>query len=533
MLAAFFTLAAQSPTRQRSFRRAVVAHVLLLAAVGGLLCRTGPGSSAPVALLGHVLLVAGIVEGGLLVGWRLTQLPKSQSLEFVLVSPLSAHQLFLSEALVGLAQLFLITLSGLPLLSLLAAIGYFAPLDLVPLVALPFVWGAVTGLGLAMWAYEPQSVRRWGERVAMLLILVYLVVGVLAAEKLQTWLECLPQGLSVMLLRGLVRLHTHNPFGAMQHALTVGGETGRERVTAIGLIGLGLAIGFLIRASRRLHGHFHEWHYAPAEVDFSTDRPAVGERPLSWWAVRRVARFSGRSNLWLAGGFGILYALYVVAGEHWPAWMGTRAFELCDRVAGIPGLITALVLLAAVPAAYQYGLWDSSDQDRCKRLELLLLTELRASDYWNAAAAAAWERGRGYFAVAALLALTGVAGGRMDLGQFAATVAAALLLWSLYFALGFRGFARGRQAGGLGLLLTVGLPLLVLGLRSLGWDRLAAILPPGALHAAGTTSPSPALLIGPLLAALIALVITRQTLASCDADLRVWYDRHSGRKVLA
>ena len=66
-------------------------------------------------------------------------------------------------------------------------------------------------------------------------------------------------------------------------------------------------------------------------------------------------------------------------------------------------IATALMLLATVPAAFQYGLWDSSAQDRCRRLELLLLTRLDARDYWEAAAAAAWRRGRGYFAVAVLL----------------------------------------------------------------------------------------------------------------------------------
>ena len=60
-------------------------------------------------------------------------------------------------------------------------------------------------------------------------------------------------------------------------------------------------------------------------------------------------------------------------------------------------------MLAAVPAAFQYGLWDSTDQDRCRRLELLLLTDLSGDDYCHAALAAAWRRGRGYFVVAVVL----------------------------------------------------------------------------------------------------------------------------------
>src|SRR5262249_59710006 len=112
--------------------------------------------------------------------------------------------------------------------------------------------------------------------------------------------------------------------------------------------------------------------------------------------VKRVTQDAGRANLWLAGGFGLLYAAYTVAGPHWPPWMGRLVFIIVDqKMGGIPVLAAALVVLAAVPAAWQYGLWDSNAMDRCRRLELLLLTELEARDYWDAATAAAWRRGRG------------------------------------------------------------------------------------------------------------------------------------------
>ena len=143
-----------------------------------------------------------------------------------------------------------------------------------------------------------------------------------------------------------------------------------------------------VRASGRLMGHFHERHYQPAVDRSASVRARVGDRPLAWWAVRRVAQYSGRINLWLAGGFGVLYALYVVAGPRWPDWLGRGVFVLCDEAGGVAALTTGLVLLAAVPAAFQYGLWDSNAQDRCRRLELLLLTDLEARDYWHAAAAA-------------------------------------------------------------------------------------------------------------------------------------------------
>src|SRR5262249_53704162 len=216
----------------------------------------------------------------------------------------------------------------------------------------------------------------------------------------------------------------------------------------------------------------------------------------------------GRINLWLAGGFGALYALYLVAGDGWPAWLGKRVFQMCDGAGGPAALATGLVLLAAVPAAFQYGLWDSSAQDRCRRLELLLLTDLRPRDYWDAAAAAAWRRGRGYFALALLLWAAALLGGRLTLGQALAAPAAAVLLWGLYFALGFRAFARGAQANGLGMLLTVGLPLAAFGLGRLGWPHAAGWLPPGMVYQAASGA-GLGWLLGPVLAAALALAVGR------------------------
>ena len=214
MLAPFFVLAARSPTRQAAFRRMTAAHLILLAGAAPVISQQGPRAS--VTFLGHLLLVAGVVEGAVLVGWRLTQLPRSQALEFLLVSPLRPHQLFRAEAAVGLALLALVTLSGLPVLLLLAGSGALDPLDVAPLTLMPFTWGAVTGLGLTVWAYEPKLVRRCGELVVMALMLVYLVVGVLAGENLRSWLGVLPPDWQTAFLRGFVGLHTHNPFGAIR-----------------------------------------------------------------------------------------------------------------------------------------------------------------------------------------------------------------------------------------------------------------------------------------------------------------------------
>jgi hypothetical protein len=529
MLSQFFALAGRSPTRQLAYRRAMIAHVLL---VGGLaLFVLRQPSNAGLQLLGNVLLTAGIVEGALLVGWRLTQLPKSQALEFLLVSPLRPRGVFAAEALVGLSLLALVTLSGLPILVLLIATGGVDRLDPLVLLGMPWTWGAVTGIGLAVWAYEPPGVRRVGERVFLLLLLVYLIVGVLAGENLKRWLDALPPGPASFILTGFTNFHTHNPFGIMRWWLTNNALGAWERTAGVELAAIALVVLLFARAAWRFQAHFHELHYQPAVLQGRGERPAVGLRPLSWWAIKRVSAYSGRINLWLAGGFGVLYAAYVVAGDAWPSWVGRRVFELCDAAGGVPGLTTGLVVLAAVPAAFQYGLWDSNAQDRCRRLELLLLTRLGAEDYWHAAAAAAWKRGRGYLAVALLLWLAYCIAGKISAAYLLVAVATGVLLWGLYFALGFRAFTRGGRANGLGLLLTVGLPLGAYALTRAGLTPLADLLPPGGMFRAASGGVSSAALAGIVAAAACTVLVARRSLDECDAQLRRWYDRHCGNKV--
>jgi hypothetical protein len=280
-----------------------------------------------------------------------------------------------------------------------------------------------------------------------------------------------------------------------------------------------------------LKGHFHDRHYTPARRREKGSIGSIGDRPLSWWAVRRVMEYSGRVNLWLAGGFGIMYAVFLVAGDHWPAWMGRMVFGLVDQIGGVAGLSAALVVLSAVPAAFQYGLWDPTAQDRCRRLELLLLTDLDGSDFQAAAAAAAWRRGRGYFAVAAILWLAALASGRASVEQVLAAAAAAGILWGFSFAVGFRAFARGAQANGLGMVLTIGLPMVAIGMAQV-MPVLAALVPPGAVFQALEVPPSWAWLPGPACVAIAALLMTHVARTRCVSELRVWYDANHGRKML-
>ena len=130
MLTPFLAAAMASPGRQASFRRAAVVHVGFVAGLAwAVTSATDPDATA---WLGHALLAAGIVEGATLVGWRLTQLPKSQALEFLLVSPLPAGGVFAGEALAGLGRLFLVTLAALPVLLLATFAGRIAARRTVP-----------------------------------------------------------------------------------------------------------------------------------------------------------------------------------------------------------------------------------------------------------------------------------------------------------------------------------------------------------------------------------------------------------------
>ncbi|MFN4259111.1 MAG: hypothetical protein ACK4RK_07415 [Gemmataceae bacterium] len=551
MYAAFFALAMRSPGRQHSFRRAVVCHILLLAIV--VFAAQYSPFRRTLPLLSQFMLVIGIVEGAVLIGWRLTQLPKSRSLEFLLASPLRPQRVLLAEAFIGLGRLALITLSGLPLLYYLVLTGYLHHFDLLPLLIMPFTWGTVIGLALTVWAYESLGVRQWGERLLGLVIILYLAVGVLAGEHLKSWLTWLPSGFGLFILNAFEAFHRYNPFSVLQLWME-----GREPFLAwermVGLEGVALALAGLLlaRGAERLKGHFHDRHYRPFQDDAPADVSRIGDQPLSWWAVKRVTEYSGRVNLWLAGGFGILYAVFTVAEPIWPPWLGRHVFDIFNRLGGIPILATALFVLAAVPAAFQYGLWDSNAHDRCKRLELLMLTELTAFDYWSAAAAAAWRRGRGYFAVAVLLLGAGgtaqvLAAARLlpagnwlglvpvltrEVLQFVAALSVGVILWGLYFALGFRAFSRGLHANGLGSLLTLGFPLLAYALAQVGPSWLLALVPPGSVYLFSKSLPQLAWLPGPLLAAGVMLTISRVALARCENELKQWYEIHHGRKSM-
>jgi len=531
MSAPFLALAMSSPGRQLSFRRTVVFHLLILSALGWIALHVAPDL---LPYVGDAILVVGIVEGAAMIGWRLAQLPKSQALEFLLVSPLRPKRVFFYEAVGGFGRFALVTLSGLPIYLILIHFGRLQFADIAPLLLIPMLWGGLAGLGLTAWAYESLAVRRWGERIVLVLILIYLVIGVLAAERLQDWLLTLPAALAEFFFRTIGIAFHYNPFGAMEYWLSqrCNREIALERMTIVAAATGMITVGLLARAAARLRAHFHDLHYTPIEAKHRSSESGIGDHPLAWWAVRRVLVYSGRTNIWLAGGFGIVYAAYTVLGDAWPSWMGTLVFQIFERMGGVPAVAAGLTVLAAVPASFQYGLWDASRQDRCKRLELLLLTRLEGTDYWRAAAAAAWRRGRGYFFVALILWTALGLSGRATISQVLAATAAGTLLWAFSFALGFRAFSRGVHSNGLGMLLTLGLPLVAVVLIRANVPILSSLLPVAAVYSASTAPPDFLWLVGPLLTGCITLFVARRARRDCDRDLRAWFDRNQGIKLL-
>lgn len=532
MLAPFFRTAMLAPGRRGAFRRAAIAHLLLLAALAFSL-EIFP-TATTLTMIGHALLVAGIVEGAVLCGWRLVQLPKSQALEFLLTSPVQPRRVFLAESLVGLTRLAWVTLSGLPFFVMMLFTGKIESYDLLPLLLMPYLCGAVTGIGITVWTYEPKSVRRVGEIFALMGVLIYLTIGVLAGEKLRDWLRTLPPELGQSLFNLFQGFHNYNPFGVLQYWL----DPHRENVIALDRMVLFFSVGVVllaflfVRGMSRLKGHFADQHYKPISSDRVDQSRFIGEWPLSWWAVRRVMEYSGRVNLWLAGGFSVIYSAYIVAGDDWPVWMGQLVFQIFEKMGGAPVLATGMVLLAAVPAAFQYGLWDPSVQDRCRRLELLLLTDLNAKDYWQAALSAAWRRGRGYFAIALLLWGAMLYAGRIGPLQLIASMAASVILWNFAFIVGFYCFSTGRQANGVGSLLTLGTPVVATFSIKLGFPLIGALMPPGAVYLAMAAPLNPGWVIGPSLVGVYSLWLLHHSLQGCDAHLRKWYDLNHGAKML-
>src|SRR5205085_1550222 len=115
-------------------------------------------------------------------------------------------------------------------------------------------YGALTGLGLTAWSYEPLRLRRVGELLTLAAVVLYLAVGILAVEKLGDWLALLPAGAGDFLFAGYKFLHTHNPFAALHYWLSPRADFDAAlfRVGVAGGAAAVLSIALLIRAAARM-----------------------------------------------------------------------------------------------------------------------------------------------------------------------------------------------------------------------------------------------------------------------------------------
>ena len=517
MLGDFFRSAGRSPSRQRLFRWMVVLH---LAVLGMALLMLGASRSGRVfSILGDAHVLLGIVEGSILIGWRLAQWPKSQALEPLLLANLSSRAVMAGEQSVGIGQLVLLSLSGVPVLVLASALGWIDPASILLLPIQTLIWGSLVGFGLVVWAYESTSTRRVGERLVGGLMTAYFVLGGLAGEHTLGVLRTVPI-VGEVIVDGIWLLHNHSPF-AVIHRMESGDPTGWLSLVAIDAMGVGLIAVLLMRSAARLEPHYVERHYKPIGENATGKRGRIGDEPLSWWAVRRVGEYAGRVNLYLAGGTAVLYAAYLLLGEYWPSWLGQRIFWVFEQNGGVAMMTTILVILAAVPAAYQYGLWDSSKTDRCRRLETLLTTDLGGVDFERASWSASWSRGRGYFYSALLLWFAAGVSGRMDWMQVLTAMGAGWLLLILYFVIGFRQLAVTGGGTTVGFVLCVLIPLAVWGLFRMGAEQVAWLLPPGLIYLAGSRPVKP-MEVGLVLMLLLAggVWYLRRSLHQFDADIR-------------
>lgn len=530
MIGPFFESAGRSVSRQATFRQMVGVH-LLVVGVAVLAMSLGIVRN-PVHLFGFTLLIAGVVEGALMIGWRLTQWPKSKALELLMISPLTPRWAMIGEQMVGLTLLLFVVLSATPMLAFAVNRGWLTRTEAIALASLAVTWGCVTGFGLVWWAYEPKSVRKLGEKIMLIGVIGYLIVGGLMAENTFGLMQkYLPLSVSDSIWWSFRMFHEDTPF-AMVYRLGLNRDPNLWKPwLGLEILGIALIIGFNFRAAFRLRGHYLDRHYSPFVDESGGNRGTIGEHPLAWHAVRRVSEYAGRINLWLAMGASVLYAVYLIAGDRWPTWMGRGVFQAFETLGGPAGLATVLVLLAGVPAAYQYGLWDSSIPERCKKLELLLLTNLKVRDYFWASFKASWHRGRGYLLAAGILIGAAWWAGRCTTAGTIAGIISAFILLTLYGAVGFRFLAQSTGGTAVGFLLSLGLPLMNWTLGSFGRKDLAAVLPPGLLYFSlndGGFTPQMAFAAAATLA--MAGFLTLRSLQNFDKELRAWYGTNLGKR---
>jgi len=489
-----------------------------------------------------------IFLGGSLTGWRVTQMPKSRTAEFLLVTPRTDGELVLGEILGGLLRTAFVVGAASPLILAMVGKGWITGLEGVALIVIPILCGWTAGLGLAVVAYAPLWFRRLTEAFVLLTILAYMLfIGLLGPVfipwALSLWLRTTNSSLTI-LGRPVESMRYFNPFRLL-------GMLGQTHSTDLvwqfsGVVALlgGFCLFAVWFLGHRLRKHYLEENYGE-QYRKDGKVPPIRDNPLAWWTARRVSRFRGNVNLYLGWGTIFLYSGWLLAGNRWPVWLGSHLMLVFEALGGAAMLGAAAVQFALVPVGFLSGLWDSNPQQRLGRLELLLITPLTAWDFLEGSIAASWTRGKWYLGAALCVWIAAALSPRQPwfhLGTLALLVFSATCYVVLFFAIAYRSFASvgtDRASATLGLTLTVAWPLLTLALFRLKWGAVAALMPLGGLYLLGRSPVEQARLTGlPAWGAVleillanvgylvVAILLIRRGLARFEDEIHTWFADH-------
>lgn len=439
-----------------------------------------------VAMVAWTQFLLAVVVGGSLTGWRVTQMPKTRSAEFFLVTPRSDWEIVRAEVLSGLLRTAFVVGAGTPVIFAMWGVGWMQMSEAVSLAVIPTLCGWTAGLSLAAVAYAPLWFRRLIERLVLVAILAYLIVVGLfmkyfLMEGLRWWTSWTEQSPTVFGSFSRM-LDYFNPFRLLGVLGSQSEGVELRLLATVGLLG-GICLFDYWFLGWRLRRHYLEENFGNQYRKKKYEKP-IGQNPLAWWTARRVSRFRGAVNLYLAWTTIGLYCGWMLLGDNWPDWAGDFLMRFFYMVGGSAIMGVFAVQFGLVPVGFLTGLWDSNQQQRVGRLELLLVTDLEPKEYLWGSVAASWTRGKWYAGAALFLWVCTAIAGRMSWWAALFVILCAANYALLFFAIAFRNFARignDRVSANLGLLMTVGIPFAIWGLFLVGLDQVAAATPLGGM----------------------------------------------------
>ncbi|QGJ68736.1 Hypothetical protein PBC10988_3970 [Planctomycetales bacterium 10988] len=477
---------------------------------------------------GWTQFLLAIIIGGSLTGWRVTQFPKTRAAEFFLIIPRNDWELVTAEVLSGMMRTSFLMLVSSPLVCAMWGAGWMGGLEAFALLVVPLLCGWTAGLALTAIAYSPVWFRRLAEKGILVMILIYMVVFGLFTQYFvrgifgyllswsrstdSTWYH--PSNL----------LDYMNPFqllgslGFGDPALLPGRLCG-----VIGLLGgfCLLTYGWL---GWRLRRHYWEENYGQQYRRKEFLKP-IKENPLAWWTARRVSRFRGNVNLYMGWTTIGLYSSYLIFKEQWPPWLGEHLMMFFTMMGGAAVLGPAALQFGLVPIGFLNGLWDSNQQQRVGRLELLLVTDLTARDFFWGSVVASWTRGKWYFAAATVVWAASAYAAEITWGTFLLLFLCGTIYVVCFFSIAFRNFARlrgDRETANWGLSMTVGIPMVTIGIFWLKWGLLGAFTPLGGLYLLALPEDRQQAILGLSSTGTILLVVGVSLVYLCGAIFLIW-----------